>query len=63
MKQRQGCRNENPMTDFQEDSMMSGYENAVFVSCWFWVPYLICFGVMLFRHLRVGAPDAIPDAA
>ena len=42
---------------------MSGYENLIFISCWFWGPYLIYFGVTLLRQLRVGAPDAIPDAA
>jgi len=42
---------------------MSGYGELIFISCCFWLPYAVYFGVMLARKMKIQAHESVPDMA
>jgi len=43
--------------------LMSGYGELIFISCCFWLPYAVYFGVMLARKMKIQAHESVPDMA
>jgi len=40
---------------------MSDYNDPIFISAWFWLPYAIYVAVMLLRKVRIQAEEPLPD--
>ena len=42
---------------------MIGYGDLIFISCCFWLPYAVYFGVMLLQKVRIQGREPVPDMA